>query len=457
DSNSYVIFGSASGFPANFNLSDLNGTNGFILDTGEEKFGTTVSQAGDINGDGIDDLIVALASTNSETGKSYVIFGSSKGFASRINLSQLNGNNGFTILNNIDGNSISSVSGAGDVNGDRIDDLTLGVSQAFGNGKFAAGKTYVLFGNNGGFTPIFNLSRINGINGLVIHGINESDLSGTSLNSGGDINNDGLSDLIIGSPGNLFNNSPGTSQVVFGSTLFGATNDASNLAKLLFNSGYYLSQNPDVQEAVNKGLFRNAFEHFVTIGFAEGRNPSSYFASDYLINNPDVAAAIANGNVRNGFTHFIKAGVTEGRSSDTLLSALDLLYRQENPDVNQAIQQGFFSSGLEHLVLVGMNEGRQIFPEFQALAETFDSEFYLAENSDVQQAVESRNFPNALSHFVSLGLSEGRDPSSQFSNSEYLANYPDVAAVVSQGILRNGFEHFIKFGFGEERTGSLIL
>lgn len=457
DSNSYVIFGSGNGFSTNFNLSELNGTNGFILNTGEEKFDTSVSQAGDINGDGIDDLIVALASTNSSAGKSYVIFGSNKGFASQIYLSQLNGNNGFTIFNSIDGNSISSVSGAGDVNGDGIDDLTIGVSSAFGNGKFAAGKTYVLFGNNGGFSPTVNLSKINGTNGLVIHGINEFDLSGTSVSSSGDINNDGLSDIIIGSPGNLFNNSPGTSQVVFGSTLFGANNDASNLAKLLFNPGYYLSQNPDVQEAVNNGLFRNAFEHFITIGFAEGRNPSSYFASDYLINNPDVAIAVANGIIRSGFAHFIKVGVTEGRSSDSLLFALDLLYRRENSDVNQAIQQGFFNNGLEHLVFLGMNEGRQIFPAFQALAETFDSEFYLAINSDVKQAVESGFFPNALSHFISFGLTEGRDPSSQFSNSEYLANYPDIAAVVSQGILRNGFEHFIKFGFGEERTGSLVF
>ncbi|MFB2921026.1 VWD domain-containing protein [Aerosakkonema funiforme] len=452
DSNNYVIFGSANGFAANFNLAELNGSNGFILDTRNEKSGTTVSKAGDINGDTIDDLIISLSSSNSNAGKTYILFGNKQGFAPRFDVSQFNGRNGFALVNNIDGNLISSVSGLGDLNGDGIDDLAISTSQA----NLNAGKTYILFGDNAGFTSSFSLSKINGTNGLVINGVNEDDLSGTSLSQGGDINGDNIDDLIIGSPGNLFNNSPGQTHVVFGSTLFGSGKDTSNLAKLLFDSRYYITQNPDVRSAVSHGLFHNGFEHFIKFGLTEGRNPSATFAGDYITNNPDVAAAVNAGIFHSGFEHFIKAGLAEGRQPDSIigyLTALDVFYRSENPDVQAAIQQGILSTGLEHLIRFGMLEGRPPFSRFTALLETFNSDFYLAQNQDVKQAVDAGIIGSGFEHFVNYGLFEGRDPSSQFSNSGYQTNYPDVAAAVSSGIFRSGYEHFIKYGFGEERVG----
>ena len=58
---SYVVFGRSSGFDANFDLSSLNGTKiGFQIN-GEAPFdnsGSSVSSAGDVNGDGFDDLII---------------------------------------------------------------------------------------------------------------------------------------------------------------------------------------------------------------------------------------------------------------------------------------------------------------------------------------------------------------------------------------------------------------
>ncbi|NES87665.1 MAG: hypothetical protein F6K10_43635, partial [Moorea sp. SIO2B7] len=67
-------------FNSTFNLSDLNGTNGFIIN-GIDAFdnsGESVSSAGDINGDGIDDLIIGARGANpngSGSGESYVVFG----------------------------------------------------------------------------------------------------------------------------------------------------------------------------------------------------------------------------------------------------------------------------------------------------------------------------------------------------------------------------------------------
>ena len=81
-----------------------------------------MSHAGDINGDGIDDLIIGAPSDTvltNNAGKSYVVFGALSGFGSSFDLSSLDGTNGF-VINGIDelDRSGVSVSSAGDINGD---------------------------------------------------------------------------------------------------------------------------------------------------------------------------------------------------------------------------------------------------------------------------------------------------------------------------------------------------
>ncbi|MGF1935798.1 MAG: beta strand repeat-containing protein [Nostoc sp. ChiQUE02] len=219
---SYVVFGSKGGFDAQFNLSTLNGNNGFAINgiNPVDKSGVSVSSAGDINGDGIDDLIIGarLADPNGDSsGQSYVVFGSKEGFDAQLNLSTLNGTNGFAIngINPVDtsGNSVSS---AGDINGDGIDDLIIGARLANPNGN-ASGQSYVVFGSKGGFDAQLNLSTLNGTNGFAINGINEGDTSGNSVSGAGDINGDGLDDIIIGAGGaNPNGDSSGQSYVLFG-------------------------------------------------------------------------------------------------------------------------------------------------------------------------------------------------------------------------------------------------
>ncbi|WP_036532915.1 integrin alpha, partial [Neosynechococcus sphagnicola] len=91
-----------------------------------------------------------------------------------------------------------SVSSAGDINGDGIDDLIIGAVRADPNGKTNAGQSYVVFGTTSGFSSTLNLSTLNGSNGFVINGINASDFSGQSVSGAGDVNGDGIDDLIIG-------------------------------------------------------------------------------------------------------------------------------------------------------------------------------------------------------------------------------------------------------------------
>jgi hypothetical protein len=237
EGESYVVFGKANwaGTPS-LNLATLDGTNGFRLIgiDAYDNIGRSVSSAGDVNGDGFDDVIIgapaaeSAAGANAE-GESYVVFGKASWAGTpSLNLATLDGTNGFRLIGvdlyDISGNSVSS---AGDVNGDGFDDVIVGAREAeSAGGANYEGESYVVYGKaSWAGTPSLDLATLDGTNGFRLTGIDEGDRSGRSVSSAGDVNGDGFADLIVGAAdAESAGGSPneGESYVIFGGNFTGA-------------------------------------------------------------------------------------------------------------------------------------------------------------------------------------------------------------------------------------------
>lgn len=189
----------SASFPALFDLTTLDGENGFQLNANGANLGLSISTKGDINGDGVKDLIIGAPDIQGTgTGNSYIVFGQPNGWPAQLNLAALDGTNGFAVNGLGKGSNFGIAVSGGDLNHDGIDDLVLGAYLASPGGLTNAGSAFVIFGKRSGWTSTFNLSSLNGANGFAIHGRSMGVSLGFPALIEGDINGDNMTDLVLG-------------------------------------------------------------------------------------------------------------------------------------------------------------------------------------------------------------------------------------------------------------------
>lgn len=293
----YIVFGGPrAGNSGNIDLADLNGTNGFVITTGvsaaRNALGTTVSSAGDLNGDGVDDLLIGAPDVDingtANVGSSYVVFGNSTlGDDGSFELNDLDGSNGFVINGIAFGDNLgSALSNIGDINNDGIDDIVVAAASANANGRTNVGQSYVIFGDTTGFAGSLNVNTLDGSNGFVINGIDSSDLTGADVSGAGDLNGDGIDDLVIAS----VRGDGGASYVIFGDDNIGV-GASLNVADLNGDNGFAIA------ETTSANAFFSNERSVSNLGDVNGDGIDDLIVGNGLARNADNDASAGQGYV----------------------------------------------------------------------------------------------------------------------------------------------------------------
>ena len=178
----FIYFGSAAGSSAlpDITLDDAN--------QAYAAFGVSVASAGDVNGDGYSDVIVGANlydDTNANEGVSFIYNGNAAGImASPVSI--------LDDANQDDSGFGSSVASAGDVNGDGFSDVIIGAYFYIDGVNAQEGVAFVYHGSPAGLSTTPNNTPDDA---------DQADCNfGFSVASAGDVDADGYSDIIIGTP-----------------------------------------------------------------------------------------------------------------------------------------------------------------------------------------------------------------------------------------------------------------
>ncbi|MEL6476546.1 MAG: M10 family metallopeptidase C-terminal domain-containing protein [Pseudomonadota bacterium] len=397
-------------FAPQFDVTTLNGLNGFVVEGINPFFGNgigsggAVSAAGDINGDGIGDIVIGAergVSLDPVTGQQrftagevYVVFGTRAGFPASVDPGALDGTNGFRLLGGREAQGLGfSVSGAGDVNGDGVDDLLLG-TRATGLGQSAEpGEAFIIFGQTTPFAAVQDIGTLQAGQGFRVVDPNPSipGQLGRSVTDIGDFNGDGIGDFAIGeakafNPARPSDIEQGAVHVILGTaagfpavgapnqlprsvTYFGPL-DQAGLGTSISGIGDFNGDGLDDLIAMAPGApFRSPVERFAAVIFGDNTVPATgNFGVDlntlpqdasrgfFIRNLADTAGVAANAGDVNG--DGLDDLIVGGPNANGGLGAAFVIYGSRTPDFNVSTQNldgtnGFTILGNQGLGFLG--------------------------------------------------------------------------------------------------------
>jgi hypothetical protein len=330
------------------NVDDMifNSMNGYTVQVtliSSMKYTMIISSIGDVNGDGLSDFAMSSSSYFSGRGVVYVIFGTHYNSNVNIDLDAMDTSMGITITHSRSGAGVgSAVSGAGDVNGDGVDDILIGsiaveafviygdvnmtnidlkttpLSQGYsissslsrssvdfrvvgnidmnhdGISDIAIGcpydemveRVYVIFGINNRYRSNVVLEYMTSAQGLVIETSDLGDKSGYYISSSGDFNNDTFRDLLISATFAL--NKVGAAYIItnaFSSNTHAPTSIPNNLPKPSKRPSLFPSVKPTTMPSVKPTIV------LTVKPIKSSTVPPQFIASESPSCNPSIASS----------------------------------------------------------------------------------------------------------------------------------------------------------------------
>lgn len=173
----------------------------------------------------------------------------------------------------------------------------------------------------------------------------------------------------------------------------------------LFDSAWYLETYPEVAQDIERGVWKDARDHYVRIGSTLLYDPNPFFISNYYYER-------AKYHECNCFSSRIRT------EKNTLLW---------------------------HYLTVGLANGIEPI-------EIFDSTWYLKNYEDIRKAFQTGNISTPISHFFIYGDREWRKPGILFEPTSFIGNTPRAKALLDQGLVSGPFAAYVRLGLVDGRV-----